>query len=154
MTLDLDRKDPDVHGNDRHRHHVLRLRGLAVGPGDALGRARGAAGRVPLLPQSVSPGPPAPPAGIASDSSSNFAYQRFAVPVRVLIGPLLRAPETGCPMSTVEVLAPVRLETRFVPPGLRDDGVNAVDAEAPRLPGRVLDSVVASRRRRRRSSIG
>ncbi len=27
-------------------------------------------------------------------------------------------------MSTVEVLAPVRLETRFVPPGLRTDGVN------------------------------
>ena len=37
----------------------------------------------------VSPPPPAPPAGIAIDSSSNFAYQRFAVPVRVLIGPLL-----------------------------------------------------------------
>jgi len=30
---------------------------------------------------------PAPDVGI--DSSSNFAYQRFAVPVRVLIGPLL-----------------------------------------------------------------
>src|SRR3982750_2487851 len=27
-------------------------------------------------------------------------------------------------MSSVEVLAPVRLETRFVPPALRDDGVN------------------------------
>jgi len=27
-------------------------------------------------------------------------------------------------MSSVEVLAPVRLETRFVPPDLRDDGVN------------------------------
>ena len=27
-------------------------------------------------------------------------------------------------MSTVEVLAPVRLETRFVPPELRTDGVN------------------------------
>ncbi len=27
-------------------------------------------------------------------------------------------------MSTVEVLAPVRLETRFVPPALRTDGVN------------------------------
>jgi hypothetical protein len=37
----------------------------------------------------VSPPPPAPPAGVATDSSSNFAYQRFAVPVRVLIGPLL-----------------------------------------------------------------
>ena len=38
----------------------------------------------------VSPPPKAPPAGVASDSSSNFAYQRFAVPVRVLIGPLLK----------------------------------------------------------------
>ena len=27
-------------------------------------------------------------------------------------------------MSSVEVLAPVRLETRFVPPELRNDGVN------------------------------
>jgi len=27
-------------------------------------------------------------------------------------------------MSTVEVLAPLRLETRFVPPNLRADGVN------------------------------
>jgi hypothetical protein len=27
-------------------------------------------------------------------------------------------------VSAVEVLAPVRLETRFVPPNLRDDGVN------------------------------
>jgi hypothetical protein len=34
--------------------------------------------------------PPIPkPADVAADSSSNFAYQRFAVPVRVLIGPLL-----------------------------------------------------------------
>jgi hypothetical protein len=39
--------------------------------------------------KAVSPPPPAPPAGIASDSSSDFAYRRFAVPVRVLIGPLL-----------------------------------------------------------------
>jgi len=39
--------------------------------------------------KAVSPAPPAPPAGVASGSSSNFAYQRFAVPVRVLIGPLL-----------------------------------------------------------------
>jgi hypothetical protein len=39
--------------------------------------------------KAVSPAPPAPPARIAIGSSSNFAYQRFAVPVRVLIGPLL-----------------------------------------------------------------
>jgi hypothetical protein len=31
----------------------------------------------------------APQAGVAANSASNFAYQRFAVPVRVLIGPLL-----------------------------------------------------------------
>jgi hypothetical protein len=37
----------------------------------------------------VSPPPPPAPAGVAADSSSNFAYRRFAVPVRVLIGPLL-----------------------------------------------------------------
>lgn len=30
-----------------------------------------------------------PNGGVAADSASNFAYQRFAVPVRVLIGPLL-----------------------------------------------------------------
>jgi hypothetical protein len=39
--------------------------------------------------KAISPPPPAPPAGIANGSSSNFAYQRFAVPVRVLIGSLL-----------------------------------------------------------------
>lgn len=39
--------------------------------------------------RAVSPPPPPPPAGISNESSSNFAYQRFAVPVRVLIGPLL-----------------------------------------------------------------
>jgi len=37
----------------------------------------------------VDPPPPPRPAGVGIDSSSNFAYQRFAVPVRVLIGPLL-----------------------------------------------------------------
>jgi hypothetical protein len=37
--------------------------------------------------------PPSPPAAIPglADSSSNFAFQHFAVPVRVLIGPLLAA---------------------------------------------------------------
>ena len=39
--------------------------------------------------QPVSPAPRAAPAGVANDSSSNIAYVRFAVPVRVLIGPLL-----------------------------------------------------------------
>jgi hypothetical protein len=37
----------------------------------------------------VSPAPLAAPPGVAENSSSNFAYVRFAVPVRVLIGPLL-----------------------------------------------------------------
>jgi hypothetical protein len=37
----------------------------------------------------VSPSPKAPPPVVALDSSSNFAYQHFALPVRVLIGPLL-----------------------------------------------------------------
>lgn len=39
--------------------------------------------------KTVDPPPPPKPAGVAIDSSSNFAYRRFAVPVRVLIGPLL-----------------------------------------------------------------
>ena len=37
----------------------------------------------------VSPAPPAPPPGVAGTSSSTFAYRRFALPVRVLIGRLL-----------------------------------------------------------------
>jgi hypothetical protein len=40
--------------------------------------------------QPVSPAPTLAP-GVAIDSSSNIAYRHFAVPVRVLIGPLLDA---------------------------------------------------------------